>query len=29
MISLFQWVDDDLKDYQNLTKKHEKSEAGV
>jgi hypothetical protein len=29
MISLFQWVDDDLKDYQNSTKKHEKSEAGV
>jgi len=29
MISLFQWVDDDLKDYQNPTKKHEKSEAGV
>ena len=29
MISLFQWVDDDLKDYQNSTKKYEKSEAGV
>jgi hypothetical protein len=29
MISLFQQVDDDLKDYQNPTKKHEKSEAGV